>query len=329
MSGVGSGRSGDSPAVRTVLGDLDPDGLGVCDAHDHLFMRSRLLPGQELDDVAAAESELRAFASLGGQAVVQWTPHGMGRRRPDLVALSRTTGVHLVAATGLHQAAHYAPEQLRDLDLAQLFVTELTEPAESAESAELAEPAESAESAEPAGPAQPVGRAGLIKVAGGFHGLDRHARWTMTAAAEAHHATGAPIAVHHELGTGALDVLDLLCDRLGVPPHRVILGHLNRFPDLRLHRQAAESGAYVALDGPSRANHATDHHLFDTIAALLEAGHAERLLLGGDTTTSAARGTPGMPYLLATLRPRLVREFGADLPDLVFRANPARALAFA
>ncbi|GAA2246901.1 phosphotriesterase [Kitasatospora cystarginea] len=308
------------PAVRTVLGDLDPAELGVCDAHDHLFMRSRLLPGQELDDPAAAEAELRAFAAAGGQAVVQWTPHGMGRRLRDLVVLSRTTGIHLVAATGLHQAAHYAPERLRDLDLARLFVAELTEPIAPIE------PAEPADRAEAAGP---LGRAGLIKVAGGYHGLDRHARWTMTAAAEAHHATGAPIAVHHELGTSALDVLDLLCGRLGVPPHRVILGHLNRLPDLRLQRQAAESGAYVALDGPSRINHATDHHLFDTLAALTEAGHAERLLLGGDTTTSAARGNPGMPYLLTALRPRLVREFGPELPELVFRANPARVLAFA
>ncbi len=37
----------------------------------------------------------------------------------------------------------------------------------------------------------------------------------MTAAAEAHRETHAPIAVHLEAGTGALDVLDLLCGELG------------------------------------------------------------------------------------------------------------------
>ncbi|MDQ0746508.1 putative metal-dependent phosphotriesterase family hydrolase [Streptomyces africanus] len=64
-------------AVRTVLGDVPPAELGVCDAHDQ----------------------------QGGGAVVQWTPYGLGRRAADLPPLSRETGVHVVAATGLHQAA--------------------------------------------------------------------------------------------------------------------------------------------------------------------------------------------------------------------------------
>lgn len=57
----------------------------------------------------------------------------------------------------------------------------------------------------------------MIKVAGNFHHLDAHARQTMIAAAEAHHATGAPIGVHHELGTTAADVAELLCGQLQVP----------------------------------------------------------------------------------------------------------------
>ncbi|MET9417652.1 phosphotriesterase [Streptomyces klenkii] len=293
------------PVVRTVLGDIPASELGVCDAHDHLFLRSPRLPGQELDDPGAAGAELRAFRALGGQAVVQWTPRGMGRRRAALAALASATGVHVVAATGLHQAVHYAREYLeRDRDrLAELFVRDLTE-----------------------GPV----RAGLVKVAGGFHGLDAHARHTMTAAARAHHATGAAVAVHLELGTGALEVLDLLCGELGVPPGRVVLGHLNRFPDLRVHLRAAEEGAFLAFDGPSRAHHATDWRLSDALTALAEAGHADRILLGGDTTTAAARSSadgPGMPYLLRRLRPALVAELGESFAHGVFVANPARAFA--
>ena len=50
--------------IRTVLGDLAPDALGVCDSHDHLFFRTAVLPGQELDDEAAALAEVRAFAEM-------------------------------------------------------------------------------------------------------------------------------------------------------------------------------------------------------------------------------------------------------------------------
>ncbi|MFJ6084557.1 phosphotriesterase [Streptomyces sp. NPDC092369] len=295
--------------VRTVLGDVDPADLGVCDAHDHLFLSSPQLPGQELNDGAAARAELEAFRAVGGSAVVQWTPYGMGRRVADLPQLSRATGVHIVCATGLHQAAHYAPEVLEAVRRkpADVFVSELTD-----------------------GVGTSGVRAGLIKVAGGFHSLDAHARWTMAAAAEAQRVTDAPIAVHLELGTGALDVLDLLCGELGVPPHRVILGHLNRSPDLVAQRQAAKSGCWLAFDGPSRVNHATDWRMPDAVRALAEAGFGHRLLLGGDTVVAGARsvdGGPGMPYLLRRVRPRLALDLGEELTDRVLTENPARAFA--
>ncbi|GGX02852.1 phosphotriesterase [Streptomyces lomondensis] len=296
-------------AVRTVLGDVPPGDLGVCDAHDHVFFASPRLPGQELGSVAAARAELAAFREQGGGAVVQWTPYGLGRRAADLPALSRETGVHVVAATGLHQDVHYDEGTLAGLRgrLADVFVSELTD-----------------------GIGTSGVRAGLVKVAGGYHALDAHARWTMAAAAEAHHATGAPIAVHLELGTGALDVLDLLCGELGVPPHRVVLGHLNRSPDLVVHRQAAESGCYLAFDGPSRGNHATDWRMPDAVRALADAGFGDRLLLGADTTTAAARsvdGGPGMPYLLRRVRPRLVHAVGEELVGRILTENPGRAFA--
>jgi phosphotriesterase-related protein len=291
--------------VRTVLGDIAPELLGVTDAHDHLFLASRALPGQELDDAGAALTEIAAFAALGGRAVVQWTPWGMGRRADALPDLSRRSDVHIVSATGLHQARHYEPTVLQAVHggLAELFVRELTEGAP---------------------------RAGLIKVAGAFHHLDEHARHVIAAAAEAHHGTDAPIGVHLEGGTAALDVLHLLCDVHGVPPHRVLLGHLHRFPDPEIHRQVAAAGAFVALDGPSRAHHATDWRLLGAIAALVDGGHADQLLLGGDTVTPAARSTadgPGMPFLLSGLRPRIERELGADVADAIFVRNPARAFA--
>ncbi|MFG2830338.1 phosphotriesterase [Streptomyces sp. NPDC048434] len=298
-----------APAIRTVLGDIPPSGLGICDAHDHLFLRSPQLPGQELDDPEAAAAELSAFRAAGGAAVIQWTPYGMGRGAAELPLLARESGVRIVAATGLHQAAHYAPEMLERIhdDLASLFLAELTEGIGGS------------------GP-----RAGMIKVAGGFHGLDTHARHTMAAAAEAQRATGAAIGVHLELGTGALDVLDLLCGELAVPPDRVILSHLNRSPDLVVHRTAAEAGAYLAFDGPSRAHHTTDWRLPEALTALADAGHGDRILLGGDTTTAGARsvnGGPGMPHLLRRHRERLEVALGTNLVTQFLTTNPARAFA--
>ncbi len=314
------------PSARTVLGDVPSADLGVCDAHDHLFFRSAQLAGQELDDADAATAELRSFGDLGGQAVVQWTPFGLGRRADLLARVSRASGVAVVAATGLHQAAHYNdPAAVRAIlpRLAGLFIEELTtgmgpDPG-TAGGSDLA--------------AGPLPRAGLIKVAGSFHHLDAHARQTMIAAAEAHHATGAPIGVHHELGTAAPDVTDLLCGQLQVPADKVILGHLNRLPDPYLQRQTAQTGAFLAFDGPSRANHATDWRLHECLAELVRHGHEDQILIGGDTTTAAARastgGGPGLPYLLRVLRPRLAAELGDAVAEKFFVRNPARAFSWA
>ncbi|MET8624212.1 phosphotriesterase [Kitasatospora sp. NPDC004669] len=304
--------------VRTVLGDLAPAELGVTDSHDHLFIRSPRFPGQELDDPAAAEDVLRAYAAAGGRTLVQWTPWGLGRGADSLAELSRTTGVHVVAATGAHQTAHYAPGRFPTLgdqvserpapyaDLAERFVTELT-----------------------AGlPGAPEGvRAGLIKIADDAGPSTRHTRWTTAAAAEAHHATGAPIAVHLEPDGDPYGVLRRLHGRHGVRPDRIILGHLTRFTDRTLHRGLAAEGVFLALDSPSRIGHPADLQAFDVITDLVEAGHADRLLLGADTTTGTAREVGGPVRLLTDLAPRLARSHGPELPERLLIANPAAALA--
>jgi phosphotriesterase-related protein len=302
------------PKVRTVLGDIDPADLGVTNAHDHLFFASKLLPGQELDDPTAAAHALLEFKTRGGQALVQWTPYGLTRRTRELAWMSKEIGVHVVAATGLHRAEHYHPAILgRVVDgLVEEFVADLTEGTQPADLPD--EPR--------TGP-----RAGLIKVAGAFHTIDSHARLTMTAAAVAHEETGAPIAVHLELGTAALETVELLCEKLDVSPEKVILGHLNRNPDPPLQREIAETGVFLGFDGPSRANHATDWRLFDGLEALVEAGHGGRILLGGDTTTAAARFQPGASYLLTAVAPRLTRQLGGDVVTAMLVANPARAFA--
>lgn len=303
--------------IRTVTGDIPASSFGVCDSHDHLFFRSRLLPGQELDDVPAAEAEAGAFGELGGRAIVQWTPFGLGRKAESLAGVSEKTGVHIVAATGLHQAAHYAPGVVDSVlgNLAELFISELTVGMVS----------------DRAGGETLAARAGLIKVAGAFHTLDRHARTVMTAAAQAGRATGAPIGIHLENGSAALETLDLLRGELGVAADRIILGHLNRFPDPVTLRQAAEAGTFLAFDGPSRANQATDWRLLGAMAELVAAGHGDQLLLGGDTTTARARaatgGGPGIAYLLSSLRPRLAREIGNPAVHAIMVGNPARAFA--
>jgi len=288
--------------VRTVLGDIATDLLGVTNSHDHLFFRSPVLPGQELDDAALARAEAEAFATAGGHSIVQWTPRCLGRHRHDLAALAATIGINIVAATGRHRAVHHQPkESARSADaLAQLFIEDIQ---------------------------TPVQPCGLIKIGTGFHHLDPFEHVSLEAAAIAHEATGAPIAIHLELGTaGDLVLADL--DQHGVPPTSIVLGHVGRNPDDGYLLDLAGAGTFLCFDGPSRANHQTDWRTPAAIELLAEHGHAGQLLIGADTTTAAARSVtsgPGMPNLLGRFA-RSVRTAVAEQGwQSISVDNPARA----
>lgn len=284
--------------VRTVLGDIEPSALGATDAHDHAFFASPLLPGQELDDLDRAIAEVATLAVAGASAYVDWTPLGLGRDLERLRAVSRATGLHIVASTGVHREAHYGlDDPVRALPLVERFVADLAD------------------------------GSGAIKVGAGYHRLSAFEQRVFAAAAEAHERTGAPVLVHTELGTHGTEIVELLA---GVGP--LVLAHVDRNPDANAHAELAEAGAYLEYDGAGRTKHWPDSTLLQLIADVAERGYADRLLCGGDLAgrhmSRAYGGGPGMDYVFARFKPRLERELGVDLARQIFVENPARAFAF-
>ncbi len=113
----------------------------------------------------------------------------------------------------------------------------------------------------------------------------------------------------------------------------MILAHVDRNPDPGEHAETAAAGAWLQLDGPGRTKYFPDSTLLAFVEALAGRGHADRLLVGGDTGRStmmrAYGGGPGLDYAFARFRPRLARELGDELARTIFVDNPARAFAFA
>lgn len=290
--------------IRTIQGDIAPGELGHCDAHEHLFLVTPAQPGDEYSDVAKAIEEAETLRAAGGRALVDWTPIGLGRDLDGLQAVSEATGLHVVAATGLHRDVHYAADDpvraAGEEALAERFVADLE-------------------------------RCGLIKLGASYHAIKPFEAKAFAAAALAHERVGAPIGVHTEHGTMGLATVERLRE-LGVPPERVILAHVDRNPDPGEHAETAATGAWLQLDGPGRTKYWPDSTILGLIADLAERGHADRMLLGGDTgrrsMLRAYGGGPGMDYVFARFKPRLERELGQELSDQLFVANPARAFAF-
>jgi phosphotriesterase-related protein len=298
--------------IRTVRGDIAPDELGACDAHEHLFLVTPIQPGDEFTDVQRAIEEAGSLTAAGARALVDWTPIDLGRDPRGLLAVSEATGLHVVAATGLHRDAHYPADHW----------------ARSAPAEQLAErfAAEVADGIEATGI-----RAGLVKTGASYHRLEPLERKTFEAAAQAYSRTGTPVCVHTEHGTMGLALVELLAG-LGVPPAAVILAHLDRNPDPGEHAETAATGAWLQLDGPGRTKYWPDSTILELIAALAERGLAGQLLLGGDagrrSMLRAYGGGPGLDYLFARFKPRLERELGEELSRRIFVENPARAFAF-
>ena len=294
--------------VRTVRGDVEPSELGPTDAHEHLFFITPIQPGDEFADVDRAIEEAETLVAAGGRTLVDWTPLGLGRDPEGLLRVSEATGLHVVAATGVHRDAHYlADDPLRSIavdDLADRFVSDVTGSGV---------------------------RSGICKVGASYHRLQPLERTAFAAAAEAHRRTGVPVCVHTEHGTMGLRIVEHLGE-LGVPPDSIVLAHLDRNPDAVEHAETGNAGAWLQLDGPGRTKYWPDSTILQLIADLAERGLAGRLLLGGDTgrssTMRAYGGGPGLDYVFARFKPRLERELGEELSRQFFVENPARAFAF-
>jgi phosphotriesterase-related protein len=307
--------------VVTVLGPIKAAQLGVTDAHDHLFLRSPALPGQEFDDVDRTTEEVAGGKASGLRAIVEVTPIGLGRRPPAMRAVAEATGVHIVAATGYHRDAHY-PEGhwVREASvevLAERILTDLQQgmhPADWMGSAQL-----------------DAARAGVIKAGASYQRISSLEERRLVSAAMGSRQTGAPILVHTEIGTCAHAIVDLLM-REGVRADRIVLAHLDRNPDLELHASVAERGVYLEYDTPGRIKYRPDSQLLDLIDGMVEAGHSGSIMLGLDLGQRdyfrAYGGGPGLPYLMETFVPRLVKREGATVVEIILVDNPGKAFAW-
>jgi phosphotriesterase-related protein len=307
----------------TVLGVVAADELGVVDAHDHLFLSSPALAGQEFADLDRSTAEAVAGKASGIDTIVEMTPIGLGRR-PDLLrALSVVAGVHVIAATGYHRDTHYpSGHWVMDANVEQLAGPIL---------ADLLEGMHPADWLDPALPLDPA-RAGAIKAGASYHRITPTEERRLVAAAIGSRRAGVPVLVHAEVGTAGHAIVDLLV-REGVPEDRIILAHMDRNPDIELHAEIASRGVYLEYDTIGRIVYHPDSARLDLIEGLVAAGHLDRLMLALDLGKRdylrAYGGGPGMAYLMDEFVPRLRRRIGEHATDGILVANPARVFAIA
>ncbi|MGH2354795.1 MAG: phosphotriesterase family protein [Chloroflexota bacterium] len=313
--------------LRTVLGDVDAEGVGMVLPHEHLYCDLRPLAGREpvrdtAEAVEAAELPLlEAARGAGVSLLVEPTPPGIGRDPLLLCRLSERSFVGVVAATGLYKEP-LLPRRAYERsveELAEWFAFEIgTGILPVAGDSFLGESLLSDEVLGRAGDAlneTPV-RAGVIKLASTDAGLQEVEAKALRAAVLAAEQTGVAIISHSPSGRAFQQQLDVL-ERAGGDPGRLVQVHAHAEPDFALHLRALRRGAWVEYDAIGGR---PDEDFVALVQRVLDAGFAERLLLSQDVVGWRV-GAPGGGNLDAAGHPK--RRYAYLVTDFLPRLRTA------
>jgi len=300
--------------LHTTLGPLSADEVGLVLPHEHLLVDFRLpddVPPDAVDHdavVAVMAPALRAAGDAGVTAVVECTPHGLGRRADLLAAVSRAAGVPVLLATGIYREP-WVPRWVYDAgdaDLEAFVAGELTDGVDGTDVT-----------------------AGFVKVSAGDQGLRPVEERILRAAARAAVRTGALVGSHTTDGRVVLQQLDVVGEE-GLAPDRFLSIHTQAVADAGLRQEIVDRGAWIEYDHVGQGD---DADVVALVLTSLAAGHEGQLLLSHDAgwfDPALPAGGAQRPFttLTTSFLPAL-REAGVgeQAVDRLTRRNPFAAFA--
>ena len=302
-----------------MLRDVDPSSLGGRVLfHEHLSMRYPLGTATHFtDDVTLMVEETRAAMSDGIGCIVDGGHADMVRNLAALRRIATDSGMPVVASGGYYMQRSYPPEVA--IRTAEQLADELVREAIT----------------------ERFGAFGEIGQQGGVMTADE--RKVFQAVARAQASTGLPIFTHNAyLGTrpGAADVprdaalrqLDVL-ESAGADPAHVAIGHVCCLDDPKgeMAIALARRGAFVGFDRVTIPL-VPDAQKATTILAMVNAGHADKVLISSDFSSGRAlkkNGGPGLAQAATVFGPMLEQAgVGAGVVRAMLEDNPKRFLAF-
>jgi 5-phospho-D-xylono-1,4-lactonase len=293
--------------ITTVLGPVPPYALGVTDAHSHLYIGPVVggaLDAPVLNDVEAVARELEGFRAMGGGAIIDCQPgFDCGRDGRVLRNLSERTGIRVVAATGFHRRLYYPPD-------APLFHMTADQAADHFRAEINDGLVETRDTRRPVWP-------GFIKIAAEATLADSPLA-LFEAAAAVCKETGYAIEMHTERGAAVEDFLAFFGGQ-GVSPRRLVFCHVDKRPDIGLHRELARAGVMLEYDTFYRPKYRPDETVWPLLREMSAAGLAGQVALATDMADPALwveiraeigaeiRGGPGLAGIFTMIKPRLMR----------------------
>ncbi len=305
--------------VMTVLGPVTYEQLGITDAHNHAWIER--LPGVAegapvLNQFEQVLGELVEYRRRGGDSLLDCQPGGCGRDASKLLELSKASDVKIIACTGFHLRKYYPADYwLWEASAEKVF---------DAMSSELEEGLVETTH----GPS--LVKAGFIKVA-----IEAARKDCPTAALEgaaaAAQKTGSLVEIHTEKGALA-EKTCLYFESQRVSLHQLAFCHMDKRPDLSLHKALADMGVLLEYDTFYRPKYDPSSNLWPLIEQMVGAGFADRIALATDMADTNLYHTlgrgPGLASLPGEIHHKLIEiGFSEAVRTQLLGGNIARRLA--
>ncbi len=312
------------PFVRTVLGDITPEAMGLTYSHEHIIIDESYPtlgnPLFLLHDVEKVSEELQRFYDAGGRTMVDTMPADCGRNVRKLAEVSRRTGENIIAPTGIHLEQYYLSNHWRyaytEEQLTQLFVADVMV---------------GIDAHDYNGPfvERTQHKAGMVKLATGDEKITAHQEKIFRAVVNTHQETGVPILTHTNFGKQAIEQVNLFA-KLGADLNHVVLSHVDRYQDIGYNRELLQTGVKVEYDSAFRWKNETNW-TYKLLEALLPE-FPNQITMGMDAAKSSYwqsyGGKPGLNFLLTTFKEDLHQMGLSEYYDHIFFKNPAQLYAF-
>lgn len=312
--------------IVSVTGTIAAQELGFCQCHEHIALSKGksfdINPALCIDDIKKSLRELEQYRCSGGCSLIEAQPCGCNRMTKELFALSKNSGVQIIASTGFHKLLFY-PEthwihSLPVSELTEIFVQELTQGMYI--DGDTSPPSR-----------QCNVRAGIIKTAFDSQELNGRYKKLFRAAAIAARQTSRILMIHVEQGTDPRRLQDYLLDQ-GVASRNLMFCHMDRAcPDIRVHKDILKRGSYLEFDTIGRFKYHSDEYEISLFTNLIDAGYVQQLLYSLDTTRERLRtyntSGIGLDYILNKFNPALLAAgVTEDIIHMLSTTNPARLL---
>jgi 5-phospho-D-xylono-1,4-lactonase len=311
--------------VRTVLGDITPQQMGLTYSHEHVVIEESFatIANKDflLNETEKIATELKEFYANGGRTLVDTMPANCGRNVLKLAEVSRQSKVNIIVPTGIHLEKYYLPNHWRYHlsadELTDLFVKDVEE---GIDEYDYGCPVVKRTSH----------RAGMIKLATGDEPITAHQQKIFEGVVNAHKQTGVPILTHTNSGKHAIEQVELFV-KLGAAINHVVLSHVDKRKDMGFHRELMQTGVYVEYDSHFRWKAGEENFTYQLLEQLLP-DYPHRIVLGMDmarnTYWKSYGGKPGLSFLLTFFKDVFEKMGLMKYWQQIFFTNPQQLYSF-